>query len=169
MCVLWATGILGPGWKWRVLHLDSISGHLVHPSRMPLSKIRQHPAKQLEQDLSHTPHSCGIACWYAWERNLQGLSVLRGMKCCFRSSTIFVEFDLHFFHSFTFFTCFQNGVICDFLLCRPYNPLQRQTTRTSLIPSILMHSLFFQLPLSSVSHLTTHPVRSQKLWRLRQH
>lgn len=97
------------------------------------------------------------------------LSVLRGMKCCFRSSTIFVEFDLHFFHSFTFFTCFQNGVICDFLLCRPYNPLQRQTTRTSLIPSILMHSLFFQLPLSSVSHLTTHPVRSQKLWRLRQH
>lgn len=90
-------------------------------------------------------------------------TVLRGMKGCFRSSTLFVGFDFYIiFHSFTFFTSFQNGTIYDFLLCRPYTPLQRQTTRTSLIPSTLIYSLFFQLPVSSVSHLTTHPVRSQK-------
>jgi len=89
-------------------------------------------------------------------------TVLKGMKCCFRSSTLCVGFDLYFFHSFTIFTCFQNVTLYGYLLCRPYNPLQRQTKRTSLIPSILIYSLFFQLPLSSVSHLTTHPVRSQK-------
>lgn len=98
----------------------------------------------------------------AWDRKVQGFWLLFWGEWKASSGVPHILWTLTYIFSTHSHSSLVFRMVLSMIFFRPYTPLQRQPTRTNLIASIPNRSLFFQLPLSSVSYLTTHPVLSQK-------